>query len=57
MVILTNTAREAYVFEEEIVVRRSVVIMGNSITLPYIDCSEAVRAFRVVVRNDRLCVD
>lgn len=53
MVILTNTARDAYVFEEEIVVRRSVVIMGNSITLPYIDCSEAVRAFRVAVRGDR----
>lgn len=53
MVILTNTARDAYVFEEEIVVRRSVVIMGNSIMLPYIDCSEAVRAFRVAVRGDR----
>lgn len=53
MVILTNTARDAYVLKEEIVVRRSVVIMGNSITLPYIDCSEAVRAFRVAVRGDR----
>jgi hypothetical protein len=50
VVILTNSARDAYVLEEEIVVRRSVVIMGNSIMLPYIDCAEAVRGFRVVVR-------
>ncbi len=56
VVILTSTARDAYVLEEEIVVRRSVVIMGNSITLPFIDCAEAVRGFRVVVRGVRLLV-
>lgn len=50
IVILTSSARDAYVLLDEIVVRRSVVIMGNSIMLPFIDCAEAVRAFRVVVR-------
>lgn len=49
--ILTSSARDAYVLTEEIVVRRSVVVMGNSLVLPFIDCAEAVRAFRVVVRT------
>jgi hypothetical protein len=43
-------ARNAYIILEEIVVSRPVVIMGNSFTLPYLDCSEAIRGFRVVVR-------
>lgn len=49
MVILTSSARDAYVLKDEIVVHRSVVVMGNSVVLPYIDCSKAVRGFRVVV--------
>ena len=48
VVILTSSARQAYVMEDEIVISRPVVIMGNALTLPYIDCAAAIRAFRVV---------
>ena len=48
MVILTSSERLAYVLTEEIVISRPVVVMGNSVLLPYIDCAGSIRAFRVV---------
>jgi len=48
VVILTSSERLAYVLEEEIVISRRVVVMGNSVLLPYIDCGGSIRAFRVV---------
>ena len=48
VVILTSSERLAYVLEEEIVISRPVVVMGNSVLLPYIDCGGSIRAFRVV---------
>ncbi len=38
---------EGFVFTEEVLVTGRVVLQGNSITLPFLDCSLAERCFRV----------
>ena len=48
VVILTSSERYAYVLTDEIVISRPVVVMGNSVLLPYIDCADSIRGFRVV---------
>ncbi len=48
VVILTSSERMAYVLTHEIVISRPVTVMGNSFLLPFIDCSDVVRGFRVV---------
>ena len=48
VVILTSSERHAYVLTDEIVISRPVVVMGNSVLLPYIDCAASIRGFRVV---------
>jgi hypothetical protein len=40
-----------YDIEEELVVRRSITIVGNPATLPYISAEESIRGFRVLVRR------
>ena len=49
VVLLTNSADDAYILEEEILVSRAVIVMGSSVDLPFIQCANAVRAFRVMV--------
>jgi hypothetical protein len=51
-VVLTGT--EAYDMDDEVVVRRRVVVQGNALTYPIIDAEEGIRAFRVTVSGQRL---
>jgi len=41
----------AYKLYKEIVIRRKVVIQGDAVMMPLIDCSASVRAFRVEVNT------
>ena len=50
LIMVTNPDEEAYRFHEEVVITRRVTVQGNSLTLPFLDCSEAERCFRVKVR-------
>lgn len=52
--MLTNGDRYAYALENEIVVSRSVIIMGHPATLPTIDAQHlgAPRVFRVTVGRE-----
>jgi hypothetical protein len=52
MVLLT--AGKRYDIEDEIFVRRHVVVMGNPSVLPYLDGEDSVRTFHVGV-SPRKC--
>ena len=43
-----NTPENPYRLDREIIIDRHVVIQGNSLELPFIDCFDTVRCFRVV---------
>ena len=43
-----NTPSNPYRLDQEIIIDRHVVIQGNSLGMPFIDCFETVRCFRVV---------
>jgi len=49
IVALINPDPEAYLLKEEIVISRTLTIMGDSGTLPLIDCRHSERCFRVMV--------
>lgn len=50
-----DDATTPYVFDEEVLIPpgRRVVLQGTAATLPFVDCSGAVRCFRVLVRGGR----
>ncbi len=41
-----------YAFQDEVLIQRGrrVVLQGTAATLPFLDCSAAIRCFRVLVR-------
>ena len=43
-----NDNDTAFVFENEVLVSSRVVIQGNSVMLPLLDCSSSIRCFRVL---------
>lgn len=46
--IPSAAAQTPFVFRDEILVSKRVIIQGNSVLLPFLDCSQSIRCFRVM---------